>query len=57
MLLAVPSGTPWKVLLAKMERLIKKELVSGCPCGCRGDYEITDKGKHWLQVNHIDKSH
>jgi hypothetical protein len=35
---------PPKLALAKMRQLHKRELVGGCPCGCRGDWEITDKG-------------
>ena len=44
---AMPAGIPDKVLLAKMRRLIARGLVEGCPCGCRGDYEITAKGLLW----------
>ncbi len=39
-----PEGTPDKVVWAKMRALHKRLLVGGCPCGCRGDFEITDKG-------------
>lgn len=35
---------PCKVFLAKMKSIIKRGLSGGCDCGCRGDYEITDKG-------------
>lgn len=42
--LAFPPDTPPKVKLAKMRKLIERGLSGGCPCGCRGDYEITDKG-------------
>ncbi len=45
---AMPHGTPVKVQLAKMRALYKRGYVSGCPCGCRGDWEITDEG-----LNHI----
>lgn len=41
---AMPEGTPPKLQLAKMRQLHKRGLVGGCPCGCRGDWEITDKG-------------
>ena len=41
---AMPEGTPEKLALAKMKSLIKRGLVDGCACGCRGDFEITDKG-------------
>jgi hypothetical protein len=42
---AMPADTPEKLYLAKMQQLIGKGLVDGCPCGCRGDYELTDKGR------------
>lgn len=45
---AMPEGTPEKVVLAKMRRLIERELVDGCPCGCRGDFELTDKGREMI---------
>lgn len=45
---AIPEGTPPKVLKAKMASIIKKGLVGGCACGCHGDFEITDKGKEFL---------
>jgi len=41
---AMPKDTPPKVALSKMKRLHARGLVGGCPCGCRGDFEITDKG-------------
>ena len=37
-----------KLILAKMKQLIKRGLVDGCACGCRGDFEITSKGEEWL---------
>ena len=42
---AMPPGTPSKLVLAKMRQLIRRGAVEGCPCGCRGDFEITDKGR------------
>lgn len=39
-----PRDMPVKLALAKMRNLHKRGLVGGCPCGCRGDFEITDKG-------------
>lgn len=30
---------PRKVYLAKAEKLIKRGRLSGCTCGCRGDFE------------------
>lgn len=31
---------PEKVVLAKLRSLIKRKLMTGCPCGCRGDFEL-----------------
>jgi hypothetical protein len=42
--------TPEALILSKMKKLIKQNLVSGCPCGCRGDFEITNKGKELIAV-------
>lgn len=41
-------GMPWKVILAKARRVISRDLVEGCTCGCRGDFEVTDKGRELL---------
>jgi len=48
---AMPSGTPEKLVLAKMRQLIRRGLVDGCGCGCRGDFEITEKGEAFLTAN------
>lgn len=45
---AMPEGTPEKLALAKMKQLHKRGLVGGCPCGCRGDFEITDRGIEFI---------
>lgn len=37
-----------KLIHAKMKQLVKRGLVDGCLCGCRGDFEITEKGEEWL---------
>jgi hypothetical protein len=42
---AMPPDTPEKVGVAKMKSLIKRGLVSGCCCGCRGDFELTTAGR------------
>jgi hypothetical protein len=54
---AMPPNTHEKIKIQKMAKLIKRGLVSGCGCGCRGDYEITKKGIEWLSVScsYIDK--
>ena len=46
--LAMPQGTPDKLVLGKMRMLMRRGLVTGCDCGCRGDFEITAKGQDWL---------
>ncbi len=46
---AMPPKLPQKLVLAKMRQLISHGLVDGCPCGCRGDYELTDKGERRLR--------
>ncbi len=33
-----------KLQRAKMTMLMNRGLIGGCDCGCRGDYEITNKG-------------
>ena len=35
---------PDNLVLAKMRILLKHGLIEGCPCGRRGDFEITEKG-------------
>ena len=48
---AMPKDVPEKLQLAKMRQLIKRGLVDGCTCGCRGDFFLTEKGKEWLEQN------
>ena len=49
---ALPENfAPKKLILAKMSQLIKKGLINGCTCGCRGDFEITPKGEEYLSIN------
>ena len=31
---------PYKVLRAKCARLVKRGLLDGCTCGCRGDFYV-----------------
>lgn len=35
---------PPKVIRAKAAKLIKRGLMTGCTCGCRGDLEVTALG-------------
>jgi hypothetical protein len=39
---------PPKVVLAKARALIKRRLMDGCGCGCRGDFEVLAKGRELL---------
>jgi hypothetical protein len=48
--LAMPTGLPEKIVLAKMRQLMARGLVDGCGCGCRGDFELTEKGKQFLHA-------
>lgn len=49
---AFPPDTPPKLILSKMRSLQKRGLIGGCTCGidCRGDLEITDKGREHLKA-------
>lgn len=38
-------GFPREVVLAKLRSLVKRKLVTGCTCGCRGDFELTKGGE------------
>lgn len=39
---------PEKVVLAKLRSLIKRKLINGCPCGCRGDFETPEYTQRWM---------
>lgn len=41
---------PFKVVAAKLRRLLKRGLLTGCDCGCRGDWELTRAGRERLLV-------
>lgn len=34
---------PEKVVLAKANQLMKRDIIDGCACGCRGDFEIVEE--------------
>jgi len=40
---------PFNLVKAKMRKLIKRGLVNGCACGCRGDFILTEKGNMELE--------
>lgn len=54
-----PPTTPKNLMLAKMASMIRRGLVSGCACGCRGEFEITETGIKALTANqdHAIDSH
>lgn len=31
---------PSKMVLAKLKSMVKRNILHGCTCGCRGDFEI-----------------
>lgn len=41
-------GFPEKVVLAKLRKVIRGGYLSGCCCGCRGDFEVTAAGLEQL---------
>jgi hypothetical protein len=40
---------PPEVILAKASALMRRGLLDGCDCGCRGDFELTQKGRDFLE--------
>ena len=40
---AMPD-VPHKVLHAKLSKMLRRGYVIGCDCGCRGDWEIAERG-------------
>lgn len=46
-----PVGTNREVQFRFMRRLQNAGLVSGCSCGCRGDYGLTEAGYEYLEKN------
>ncbi len=39
---------PTEVIVAEAAALIRRGLLEGCRCGCRGDFELTQKGHDFL---------
>lgn len=42
------STIPEKVINAKLKKMVDRGLLDGCPCGCRGDFTVTDKGRELM---------
>lgn len=34
------STIPGKVVLAKLRSMIRRKVIEGCACGCRGDFQL-----------------
>lgn len=51
---AMPPGLSDNLRHAKMRQLINKGLIDGCGCGCRGDFEITEKGLEELRDGEVN---
>jgi hypothetical protein len=47
---AMPPGVNFRFGRAKMAMLIRAGLSTGCACGCRGDFELTTKGRAAIQA-------
>lgn len=39
---------PEKVVHAKLSACLRKGYLTGCDCGCRGDFEVTPKGRELI---------
>lgn len=48
------ASMPHKVLWAKLDRMIRRGLIQGCTCGCRGDFEITNQGCERLMAKSLE---
>lgn len=44
----LPDGVTERRARAIMKVLDRMGYVHGCHCGCRGDYEITEKGHYYI---------
>jgi hypothetical protein len=47
---AMPEWVDDGLALAKMRQLYRRGVAYGCTCGCRGDFEITEKGMREIGV-------
>lgn len=34
---------PFKVVRAKLDKLVRRKILNGCCCGCRGDFTIKER--------------
>ncbi len=42
------AGIPEKVIRAKLAALVRRKVIDGCTCGCRGDFAVTPYGNTCL---------
>lgn len=49
------TSYPRKVVLEFFKKMINKGYLGGCACGCRGDFEITDKGLELINQKRTTK--
>lgn len=33
----------WKIARAKVDKMIRRGILTGCTCGCRGDFKVANK--------------
>lgn len=41
-------GIPEKIVRAKLAKLHHRQLIDGCPCGCRGDWNLSPRAERLL---------
>jgi hypothetical protein len=47
---------PMKLVRAKASSLVRRGLISGCACGCRGDFELSYKGEEYLKSLRLNEA-
>lgn len=52
---AMPLDWKRRKRLSLMRVLYRNNLVGGCDCGCRGDFEITDDGLEFINEKRTQK--
>jgi vacuolar-type H+-ATPase catalytic subunit A/Vma1 len=44
-------GSPFKVVAVKLSKLLRRKLLTGCDCGCRGNWELTEVGREFAGID------
>ena len=52
--LACFHGVDQRLMLAKMASLLDRGYVTGCACGCSGQFELTPKGEAYV-AEHLEQ--